>query len=83
MQLADEHLLEQPEVQLKGKNEKGQVAEYSWQTQIGLLARSILLLHPDLSPRWSLLPEVRISNHGIACMGLSLKSNVNFVMLHS
>ncbi|BDA40752.1 hypothetical protein COCOBI_01-4060 [Coccomyxa sp. Obi] len=58
LQLADEQILTQPEVQLKGKNKQGQVAEYSWQTQFGVLARSILLSLPDLSPRWFLLPEV-------------------------
>lgn len=69
LQLADEQILQQPEVQLKGKNKEGQVAEYSWQTQFGVLARSILLSLPDLSPRWFLLPEVCADTSGNEGMG--------------
>ncbi len=69
LQLADEQILKQPEVQLKGKNKQGQVAEYSWQTQFGVLARSILLSLPDPSPRWFLLPEVRVDTSGNEGMG--------------
>lgn len=75
LQLANDRILEQLEVQSKGKSYQSQVAEYSWQTQFGVLARSILQSLPDLdsqwllSSRWFLLPQVHASTSGTEGMG--------------